>query len=69
MILKSFLITVCIFLFVGLIIGLVEGYDRLQRYIKWRWNFDIGPWFLFLILFLGLWFLMYGIVKSGGFTL
>ncbi|SCO93462.1 hypothetical protein [Enterococcus phage VPE25] len=65
----SLLMTIGIFLFAGLIVCFVEGYSRLERYIKWRWNFDIGPWFLFLILFLGLWFLMYGIVKSGGFTL
>lgn len=65
----SLLMTIGIFLFAGLIVCFVEGYDRLERYIKWRWNFDIGPWFLFLVLFLGLWFLMYGIVKSGGFTL
>ncbi len=65
----SLLMTIGIFLFAGLIVCFVEGYGRLERYIKWRWNFDIGPWFLFLVLFLVLWLLMYGIVKSGGFTL
>lgn len=34
MILKSFLITVEIFLIVGLIIAFIEGYDRLRGYIK-----------------------------------
>lgn len=68
MILKSLLITVGVFLIASLIIATIEGYDRLRGYIKWRWNFDIGPWALFIQIFIVFWVIIYVIVQSEGFT-